>query len=108
MEKKTKIWLLVAIVICALTTCMNVVEARWISVVLAIVAIIGLIELLLRNDNRGFYLTCICYIFSFIYSVISSIGSSQMIIYIVMSFVGSVFIPGITAMFLVKDKILRR
>lgn len=108
MEKKTTIWTICAIILCVFTTTINISESRWISVALAIVGIIGLIYLLVKKDIKGFYLTCICYVLSFLHSAIGSLGTPNVMIYIVMSAIGSMIIPGITWLFVSNDKQLRK
>lgn len=108
MEKKTTIWLICAIILCVFTTALNFSEARWISVALAVVGIIGLVYLLVKKDIKGFYLTCICYLLSFLHSAINSIGTPNAMIYIIMSLIGSMIVPGITWLFVRNDRQLKK
>lgn len=104
MEKKTRIWIICAIILSAFTTVINISEARWISVILAIVGIGSLAYLFVKQDKKGFYIMCACYLLSFLYSAINSLGNANVVIYIIMSLIGSSIIPGITWLFVSKDK----
>ena len=100
MKKSTKIWLWVALVICIATTIMNASMGRTVSAVIAVVGIIGLCILLFTQRKFGFILMCCCYAVSCIYSIVGSIGGANVLVSIIMSVVGSLLIPGITALFL--------
>ena len=54
MTKGTKIWLWCALVLSVLTTMMNGVSGRWISVVIAVAALAGLVVLLFTQKKWGF------------------------------------------------------
>lgn len=101
MNKKTKIWLWVAIVISACTTILNLTYGRIPSVVIAIVSIVGLFILLFKEKKIGFQLVCVCYILSFIIGIVSGISEGTGVFAsVIMSLIGSALIPGITALFL--------
>ncbi|MCI5773839.1 MAG: hypothetical protein MR210_04680 [Erysipelotrichaceae bacterium] len=107
MEKKTKIWIICALVLSAFTTTINITESRWISVGLALIGMIGLGDLFIKKEIKGFYLTCACYGLSFLYSTINSLSETNALVYIIMAFIGSMIIPGITWLFISKDKELK-
>ena len=99
MRKSAKIWLVIAILLCACVTVLNFTEGRIPSVILALVEIAALAVLLVKEKKAGFWLLCGCYLLSFLTGVIGggillSVGASA---------IGSVLIPGITWLFLRKD-----
>ena len=100
MKKSTKIWLWVALIICIATTIMNASMGRTVSAVIAVVAIAGLCVLLFTQRKFGFTLMCVCYAISCIYSIMGSLGGPNVLVSVIMSVVGSLLIPGITALFL--------
>ena len=101
MKKSTKIWLWVALVICVATTIMNAFMGRTTAVIIAVVAIAGLAVLLFTERKIGFIVMCVCYTLSFISGVVNGAsGETGVLVSVVMSFVGSIMIPGITALFL--------
>lgn len=46
---------------------------------------------------------CGCYVLSFVIAVVGSLSSDALLLSIVMSFVGSILVPGITWLFLRRD-----
>ena len=60
MNKASKIWLWVALVLCVCTTGLNLSEGRWLSVGIAVVSIIGLCILLFGQRKAGFIIMCVC------------------------------------------------
>ena len=106
MTKGAKIWLWIALVICVLTTVLNVTEGRMISVVIAVVSLIGLVLLLFKEMKAGFYLMCISNTLSCLYSIVTSmsqVSGSYLVIYIIMSIIGAMIIPFITFLFIRKS-----
>ena len=94
MRKSAKIWLVIAILLCACVTVLNFTEGRIPSVILALVEIAALVILLVKEKKAGFWLLCGCYLLSFLTGILLSVGASA---------IGSVLIPGITWLFLRKD-----
>ena len=104
MRKSAKIWLVIAILLCACVTVLNFTEGRIPSVILALVEIAALVVLLVKEKKAGFWLLCGCYLLSFLTGVIGGITSGTGILLSVgASAIGSVLIPGITWLFLRKD-----
>ncbi len=104
MTKGTKIWLWCALVLSVLTTMMNGVSGRWISVVIAVAALAGLVVLLFTQKKWGFLLMCVCAVLSFLNGVYQGvIGQSTMVAAVVMSLIGAALIPGVTYAFLRKS-----
>lgn len=104
MKKSAKIWLVIAILLCASITVLNFTQGRVPSVILAVIEIIALIVLLVKEKKAGFWLLCGCYLLSFITGVIDGITTGTGILLSVgASAIGSVLIPGITWLFLRKD-----
>ena len=66
MNKSTKIWLWVALVLCAAATIMNAFYGRMLSVVIAVAALAGLCVLLFAQRKAGYLLMCACYVLSFL------------------------------------------
>ena len=101
MNKKTKGWLWIALIICVLTTMLNASMHRYTSVFFALISIIGLLTLLLQETKQGFYLLCIGYALSFGNGILANLNSDlNMMVVIGMSFIGSIIIPGISALLL--------
>lgn len=100
MRKSAKIWLVIAILLCACVTVLNFTEGRIPSVILALVEIAALVILLVKEKKAGFWLLCGCYLLSFLTGVI---GGTGILLSVGASAIGSVLIPGITWMFLRKD-----
>ena len=99
MRKSAKIWLVIAILLCACVTVLNFTEGR-----LALVEIAALVVLLVKEKKAGFWLLCGCYLLSFLTGVIGGItGGTGILLSAGASAIGSVLIPGITWMFLRKD-----
>ena len=93
MRKSAKIWLVIAILLCACVTVLNFTEGRIPSVILALGEIAALVVLL-----------CGCYLLSFLTGVIGGItGGTGILLSVGASAIGSVLIPGITWLFLRKD-----
>ena len=89
MRKSAKIWLVIAILLCA---CVTLVE------------IAALAVLLVKEKKAGFWLLCGCYLLSFLTGVIGGItGGTGILLSVGASAIGSVLIPGITWLFLRKD-----
>ena len=104
MRKSAKIWLVIAILLCACVTVLNFTEGRIPSVILALVEIAALVVLLVKEQKAGFWLLCGCYLLSFITGVIGGItGGTGILLSVGASAIGSVLIPGITWLFLRKD-----
>ena len=104
MRKSAKIWLVIAILLCACVTVLNFTEGRIPSVILALVEIAALVILLVKEKKAGFWLLCGCYLLSFLSGVIGGItGGTSILLSVGASAIGSVLIPGITWLFLRKD-----
>ena len=107
MRKSAKIWLVIAILLCACVTVLNFTEGRIPSVILALVEIAALVVLLVKEKKAGFWLLCGCYLLSFLTGVTGVIGGitggTGILLSVGASAIGSVLIPGITWMFLRKD-----
>ena len=104
MNKSTKIWLWVALVLCAATTIMNAFYGRALSVVIAVVSLAGLCILLFAQKKAGYLLMCVCYVLSFLVGVSQGLtGEASVAAAIIMSFIGAVLVPGITWLFLRRD-----
>lgn len=104
MRKSAKIWLVIAILLCACVTVLNFTEGRIPSVILALVEIAALVILLVKEKKAGFWLLCGCYLLSFLTGVIGGItGGTDILLSVGASAIGSVLIPGITWLFLRKD-----
>ena len=100
MRKSAKIWLVIAILLCACVTVLNFTEGRIPSVILALVEIAALVVLLVKEKKAGFWLLCGCYLLSFLTGVT---GGTGILLSVGASAIGSVLIPGITWLFLRKD-----
>ena len=99
MNKASKIWLWIALVLCVCTTGLNLSEGRWLSVAIAVVSIIGLCVLLFGQRKVGFVIMCVCAVGSFV------VGASQNFaqlgaMSILMSLIGSALVPVITGLFI--------
>ena len=104
MRKSAKIWLVIAILLCACVTVLNFTEGRIPSVILALVEIAALVILLVKEKKAGFWLLCGCYLLSFLTGVMGGItGGTGVLLSVGASAIGSVLIPGITWLFLRKD-----
>lgn len=104
MRKSAKIWLVIAILLCACVTVLNFTEGRIPSVILALAEIAALVILLVKEKKAGFWLLCGCYLLSFLSGVIGGItGGTGILLSVGASAIGSVLIPGITWLFLRKD-----
>ena len=104
MRKSAKIWLVIAILLCACVTVLNFTEGRIPSVILALVEIAALVVLLVKEKKAGFWLLCGCYLLSFLTGVIGGItGGTGILLSVGASAIGLVLIPGITWLFLRKD-----
>ena len=104
MRKSAKIWLVIAILLCACVTVLNFTEGRIPSVILALVEIAALVVLLVKEKKAGFWLLCGCYLLSFLTGVIGGItGGTGILLSVGASAIGKVLIPGITWLFLRKD-----
>ena len=104
MRKSAKIWLVIAILLCACVTVLNFTEGRIPSVILALVEIAALAVLLVKEKKAGFWLLCGCYLLSVLTGVIGGItGGTGILLSVGASAIGSVLIPGITWLFLRKD-----
>lgn len=101
MRKSAKIWLVIAILLCACVTVLNFTEGRIPSVILALVEIAALVVLLVKEKKAGFWLLCGCYLLSFLTGGIT--GGTGILLSAGASAIGSVLIPGITWLFLRKD-----
>ena len=104
MRKSAKIWLVIAILLCACVTVLNFTEGRIPSVILALAEIAALVILLVKEKKAGFWLLCGCYLLSFLTGVIGGItGGTGILLSVGASAIVSVLIPGITWLFLRKD-----
>lgn len=104
MKKSAKIWLVIAILLCASITVLNFTQGRIPSVILALAEIFALAVLLFREKKAGFWLLCGCYLLSFITGVIDGItGGTGVLLSVGASAIGSILVPGITWLFLRKD-----
>ena len=104
MRKSAKIWLVIAILLCACVTVLNFTEGRIPSVILALAEIAALVVLLVKEKKAGFWLLCGCYLLSFLTGVIGGLtGGTGILLSVGASAIGSVLIPGITWLFLRKD-----
>ena len=103
MRKSAKIWLVIAILLCACVTVLNFTEGRIPSVILALAEIAALVILLVKEKKAGFWLLCGCYLLSFLTGVIGGITGTGILLSVGASALGSVLIPGITWLFLRKD-----
>lgn len=101
MNKATKIWLWIALALCACSTVMNMTQARWLSVAIAVVSLAGLCALLFAKKRTGFLLMCVCAVASFLVGSIQSVqGGLSVALAVGMSLVGSALVPLITGLFL--------
>ena len=78
MRKSAKIWLVIAILLCACVTVLNFTEGRIPSVILALVEIAALVVLLVKEKKAGFWLLCGCYLLSFLTGVIGGITGDRL------------------------------
>lgn len=99
MKKASKIWLWIALVLCVCTTCLNLSEGRWLSVAIAVVSIAGLCLLLFRQQKLGFLIMCVCALGSFVVGSVQNFADLGAVS-ILMSFIGSALVPGITGLFI--------
>lgn len=99
MKKASKIWLWIALVLCVCTTALNLSEGRVLSVIIAVVSIVGLCLLLFRQQKAGFLLMCLCAVGSFL---VGSVQNFAMLgaVSILMSFIGAALVPAITGLFI--------
>lgn len=87
------------------TTIMNAFYGRWISVVIAAGALVGLCALLFADKKWGFPLMCACYVLAFAVGVYQGFtGEADLVSAIAMSFIGSALIPAVTYLFLRFEK----
>ncbi len=101
MAKGTKIWLWIALVLSVATTVLNAAYGRWVSVAIAVVALAGLATLLFTQRKIGFIVMCLCYVLAFAEGVFTAFtGEGDVLVSVLMSFVGSALIPVITFFFL--------
>ncbi len=103
MKRSAKIWLWVALVLCAATTVLNLTEGRIPSVVIALVSLVGLAVLLFAQKKAGFILMCCCYVLSFLVAVSGNLSAGNPVVILVMSLVGSLLVPVITWLFIRSD-----
>lgn len=99
MNKASKIWLWVALVMCVCTTGLNLSEGRWLSVGIAVVSIIGLCILLFGQRKAGFLIMCVCAVGSFVVGASQNFAQLGMMS-ILMSLIGSALVPVITGLFI--------
>lgn len=101
MNKASKIWLVVALVLCVCTTAMNTMEGRLLSAGIAVVSIVCLCVLLFAQKKAGFYGMCICAVAFFLVGSVQSIqAGTGVLLSVVMSLIGSMLVPGITGLFI--------
>lgn len=103
MKRSAKVWLWVALVLCAATTVLNLTEGRIPSVVIALVSLVGLAVLLFAQKKAGFILMCCCYVLSFLVAVSGNLSAGNPVVILVMSLVGSLLVPVITWLFIRSD-----
>lgn len=103
MKRSAKIWLWIALVLCAATTVLNATRGRIPSVVIALVSLVGLVILLFQQKKAGFILMCCCYVLSFVVAVTGSLSGGNLLVSILMSLIGSLLVPGITWLFIRRD-----
>ena len=103
MKRSAKIWLWVALVLCAATTVLNLTEGRIPSVVIALVSLVGLAVLLFAQKKTGFILMCCCYVLSFLVAVSGNLSAGNPVVILVMSLIGSLLVPVITWLFIRSD-----
>lgn len=103
MKRSAKIWLWVALVLCAATTVLNLTEGRIPSVVIALVSLVGLAVLLFAQKKAGFILMCCCYVLSFLVAVSGNLSAGNPVVILVMSLIGSLLVPVITWLFIRSD-----
>lgn len=83
------------------TTTLNGMEGRWLSVEIAIVALIGLCLLLFKQMRLGYCIMCGCNLLAFIVGAYQGIqGGTDMFLSVLMSFIGSALIPVVTFFFI--------
>lgn len=105
MKRGTRIWLWFALIMGICTTILNVRHGRWPSVMIAVVALVGLCIILFKQMKIGFYLMAGAYVIAFIVGSYSGIGDGLLPVKAIgISLVGSVIVPGITYIFL-KDQL---
>ena len=103
MKRSAKIWLWVALVLCAATTVLNLTEGRIPSVVIALVSLVGLAVLLFAQKKAGYILMCCCYVLSFLVAVSGNLSAGNPVVILVMSLIGSLLVPVITWLFIRSD-----
>ena len=103
MKRSAKIWLWVALALCAATTVLNLTEGRIPSVVIALVSLVGLAVLLFAQKKAGFILMCCCYVLSFLVAVSGNLSAGNPVVILVMSLIGSLLVPVITWLFIRSD-----
>lgn len=100
MSNNSKIASSILLVLCCVTTGINVVAGRWMSVALAIGSLVGLLILLFAKKKLGFQLLCVCYVLSFLVGVSEGMtGATSLFAAVGMSFIGSFLVPAITYYF---------
>lgn len=101
MNKLSKVWLWAALILCACTAALNALSGRWLSVVIAVVSIAGMVLLLARERKLGFWVMCVCAVLSCIVGSVQSIqGGTGVLISVGMSLIGSALVPTVTALVL--------
>jgi hypothetical protein len=104
MKKGTKIWLWAALALSIGTTILNAREGRWLSVGIAIIAMIGLSILLFKEKKTGFYIMFLCAALSFgVGSYNGIVDGTNLAVAIGMSLIGASMIPAITYAFISKQ-----
>ena len=103
MKRSAKIWLWVALVLCAATTVLNLTEGRIPSVVIALVSLVGLAVLLFAQKKAAYILMCCCYVLSFLVAVSGNLSAGNPVVILVMSLIGSLLVPVITWLFIRSD-----
>lgn len=105
MSKGMKIWLWFALALRAFTTTVNLFSGRYLTVALAAGTVIGLCMMLFAQKKQGFYLLCICYVAAFASGIQEGLANPEtLVVSIVMSLIGSAFIPLVTWLFLRKNQ----
>lgn len=105
MSKGMKIWLWFALVLRAFTTIVNLTSGRYLTVALAAGTVVGLCMMLFAQKRQGFYLLCICYLAAFAEGIHQGMANpSTLAVSIIMSLIGSAFIPAVTYLFLRKNQ----
>ena len=101
MSKSLRIWLIFALVLCALTTLMNALLGRYLSAAIAVGSIASLCVLLFAHRRGAFYALCAFSALSFLVGVYQGIAEGTgILLSLGASLVGSALVPLVTFLFL--------